>query len=308
MNIKPFKPSNLIELMDMSPTEETCLKYLSLVRWPDGYECFRCADKNALKLGKGLYRCQLCKYEGSVISGTLFQDTHKPLRLWFQAIWYIVSQKYGVSALGLQKELGLGSYHTAWEWLHKLRRAMVRPERDKLSGIVEVNETFIGGKKSGKRGRGADGKTLVLVATENTYSGIGRIRLALVSDASGDVLTSAILQMVSIGSTIHTDGWAGYSGLDGLGYVHLPISNHNVKNEDMVERTHLIASLLKRWLVGTHHGAINHKNLPYYLDEFTFRFNRRKSRSRGKLFYRLIQQALAIDPVPGILLHTTCSG
>lgn len=291
----------------MFPTEESCLEYLSLVRWPEGYECVRCTKKNAFKLGNGLYRCQSCKYEGSVISGTLFQDTHKPMRLWFQTIWYIVSQKYGVSALGLQKELGFGSYHTAWEWLHKLRRAMVRPDRDKLSGIVEVNETFIGGEKSGKRGRGADGKTLVLVATENTSGSIGRIRLSPVSDSSGGVLTGAIQQMVSMGSTIHTDGWPGYSGLDSLGYVHLSMSNHNVKNEDMVERTHLVASLLKRWLVGTHHGAISHKNLPYYLDEFTFRFNRRKSRSRGKLFYQLIQQALTIDPVPAKSLYTTCS-
>ena len=124
-------PKNAVELMDMFPTEELCLEYLSMLRWPDGYECIRCNEKNALKKGNGLYRCRSCKYEGSVIADTLFQDTHNPLRLWFQAIWYIVSQKNGVSALGLQKALGLGSYHTAWEWLHKLRRAMVRPGRDK---------------------------------------------------------------------------------------------------------------------------------------------------------------------------------
>lgn len=151
-------PDNVIELMDMFPTEESCLEYLSILRWPNGYECMRCADKNALKIGRGLYRCQSCKYEGSVLAGTLFQDTHKPLRLWFQAMWYVVSQKNGGSALGLQRALGLGSYHTAWEWLHKLRRAMVRPDRDKLSGVVEVNEAFIGGEQVGKQGRGAEGK------------------------------------------------------------------------------------------------------------------------------------------------------
>ena len=298
-------PDNLVELMDMFPNEESCLEYLSIIRWPDGYECIRCSDKNSLKIGRGLYRCYACKYEGSVISGTLFQDTHKPLRLWFHAIWYVVSQKNGVSALGLQKALGLGSYHTAWEWLHKLRRAMVRPGRDKLNGIIEVNETLIGGEQSGKRGRGSEGKTLVLVAAEETQEGIGRIRLSPISDASGDVLTGTIQQMVTMGSTIRTDGWCGYSGLNSLGYNHLPMSNHNVKDADVVEKAHLIASLLKRWLVGTHHGAINHKNLPYYLDEFTFRFNRRTSRSRGKLFYRLIQQALEIDPVPAKSLATT---
>lgn len=193
-------PENVVELMDMFPTEESCLEYLSIVRWPDGYVCMRCESKNSWKMSSGLYRCQTCRYTGSVISGTLFQDTHKPLRLWFQAIWYIVNQKNGVSALGLQKALGLGSYHTAWEWLHKLRRAMVRPNRDKLSGMIEVNETLVGGVQPGKRGRGADGKTLVLVAAEDTPAGIGRIRLAPISDASSEILIPTIQQMVAVGS------------------------------------------------------------------------------------------------------------
>jgi transposase-like protein len=242
-----------------------------------------------------------------VKAGTLFQDTHKPLQLWFHAIWYVVSQKNGVSALGLQKALGLGSYHTAWEWLHKLRRAMVRPGRDKLSGVVEVNETLVGGESTGKRGRGAEGKTLILIAAEDTATGIGRIRMSTIPDGSSDVLARTIQQMVEVGSTVRTDGWRGYNGLTNLGYIHLPITNHNVKEEDEVEQTHLVAALLKRWLIGTLHGAISHKNLPYYLDEFTFRFNRRTSSSRGKLFYRLIEQALAIDPVPAKSLSTTCS-
>ena len=300
-------PKNLVELMDLFPTEESCLEYLSLIRWPDGYECIRCSDKNALKLGRGLFRCRTCKYEGSVIADTLFQDTHKPLRLWFQAAWYVVNQKNGVSALGLQKALGLGSYHTAWEWLHKLRRAMVRPGRDKLRGIVEVNETFIGGVSSGKRGRGAEGKALVLIGVEDTDEGIGRIRLSQIRDASGEVLNTTIQQMVSIGSTVRTDGWNGYNGLSELGYDHVSINNNNIKEEDAVPLTHRISALLKRWLLGTHHGAISHKNLPYYLDEFTFRFNRRTSSSRGKLFLRLMQQAIEIDPVPAKILTTTYS-
>ena len=297
-------PENAIDLMDMFPDEESCLDYLSMIRWPYGYQCLRCEAKDSLKLGRGLYRCKACKYEGSVIVGTLFQDTHKPLRLWFQAIWYAVNQKNGVSALGLQKAIGLGSYHTAWEWLHKLRRAMVRPGRDKLDGIIEVNETLIGGEATGKRGRGAEGKTLVLIAAEDTEWGIGRIRLSPISDASGDILHAAIMQMVSRGSTIRTDEWSGYSGLSQYGYVHEPISNQNVQQADVIPSVHLIASLLKRWLSGTHQGAFNHKNLAYYLDEFTFRFNRRTSNFRGKLFYRLIQQALEIDPVPASLLAT----
>lgn len=300
-------PKDLVELMDLFPTEDACLEYLSLIRWPDGYVCMRCNEKDVWKMKSGLYHCKSCKYAGSVISGTLFQDTHKSLRLWFQAIWYVVNQKNGVSALGLQKALGLGSYHTAWEWLHKLRRAMVRPGRDRLSGVVEVNESIIGGEQPGKRGRGAEGKTLVLIAAEETEEGIGRIRLSPISDASSDVLTPAIMQMISPGSTIRTDGWSGYSLLGKHGYIHMPNSNHNVRELDAIPLAHLIASLVKRWLLGTHQGAIDHKNLPYYLDEFTFRFNRRTSSSRGKLFYRLIQQALEIDPMPTKSLNTICS-
>ena len=209
----------------------------------------------------------------------------------------LLNQKNGVSALGLQKAIGLGSYHTAWEWLHKLRRAMVRPGRDKLDGLIEVNETFIGGEHSGKRGRGAEGKTLVLIALEDTQWGIGRIRLAPITDASGDSISNAVMEMVAQGSEIRSDGWNGYNSLLKHGYKHQPVNNTNVQENDLIPSAHLIASLLKRWLAGTHQGAVSHKNLPYYLDEFTFRFNRRTSNFRGKLFYRLIQQALEIDPV-----------
>lgn len=298
-------PANMIEWTDMFSTEEACLEYLSVLGWPDGYICIRCGENSAWEMKSGLYRCQSCQYESSVISGTLFQDTHKPLRLWFEAIWYVVNQKNGVSALGLQKALGLGSYHTAWEWLHKLRRAMVRPSRDRLKGFVEMDETFIGGERSGKRGRGAEGKTLVLIAAEETPVGIGRIRLAPIVDASGESLKQATLQMVEPESTLRTDGWDGYNILPNYGYIHLPMSHKNAASGDSTPLTHLVASLLKRWFIGTHQGAINHGNLQYYLDEFTFRFNRRNSRSRGKLFYRLIQQALQINPVPAKSLTTT---
>ncbi len=266
-------PGNLAEMMDMFPTEESCLEYLSIIRWPNGYECVRCSDKNSLKIGRGLYRCLGCKYECSAIAGTLFQDTHKPLRLWFQAIWYVVNQKNGVSALGLQKALGLGSYRTAWEWLHKLRRAMVRPGRDKLSGLVEANETLISGEHSGKRGRGAAGKTLILIAAEEKQGKVGRIRLKAIDNAGSLELNSAIKDMIEAGSEIRTDGWAGYKDLERQGYIHIAHSNNDAKNNDNIPLVHLIASLLKRWLLGTHQGAISHKNLAYYLDEFTFRFN-----------------------------------
>jgi transposase-like protein len=290
-------PAGMIDLMDMFPTEEACLEYLALVRWPDGYVCVRCQSKEHWKTARGLFHCQDCGYESSVTAGTLFQDTRKPLRLWFQAIWYVVNQKNGVSALGLQKALGLGSYHTAWEWLHKLRRAMVRPGRDRLSGVVEMDETFIGGERSGKRGRGAEGKTLVLIAAEDVGNGIGRIRLSPIVDASGEAIKYATLQMVEPGSTIHSDGWDNYNLLTKHGYIHAPQTHSQSASGDATPLAHRVASLLKRWWLGTHQGAISHEHLAYYLDEFTFRFNRRTSRSRGKLFYRLIEQALQIEPV-----------
>ena len=292
----------------MFPDKSSCLEYLGVVRWPDGYVCQRCNSRDAWKMASGLYRCEDCRYAGSVISGTLFQNTRKPLHLWFQAIWYVVNQKNGVSALGLQKALGLGSYHTAWEWLHKLRRAMVRPGRERLSGLVEMDETFVGGVRSGKRGRSTEGKTLVLIAVEKTASGIGRIRLASITDATGITLKEATLQMVEQGSTICTDGWDAYNLLTQHGYKHAPITHKNADTGDSTPSAHRIAALLKRWLLGTHQGAISHKNLPYYLDEYTFRFNRRTSKSRGQLFYRLIQQALQINPVPAKTLHTTSCG
>lgn len=301
-------PCNVMDLMDMFPTEDACLEYLSLVRWPEGYSCLRCGSKEHWKKARGLFCCRDCDYEASVIAGTLFQDTHKPLRLWFQAIWHVVNQKSGVSALGLQRALGLGSYHTAWEWMHKLRHAMVRPGRDRLSGVVEVDETFIGGARPGKRGRGAAGKALVFVAAEAVPSGIGRIRLATLKDASGSSLLHAVSQAIEPGSTVCADGWKGYNRLPKIGYVHEQTPHKNASSGDATPITHRVTALLKRWLLGTHQGAIQPEYLAYYLDEFTFRFNRRTSRSRGKLFYRLVQQAIQVDPVPASLLTPNMLG
>ncbi len=220
------------------------------------------------------------------------------MRLWFKAMWHITNQKYGANALGLQRILGLGSYHTAWRWLHKFRCAMVRPGRDNLSGVVEIDETYIGGKSSGKRGRGADNKNLVAVAVEDksqtsrTGKGIGRIRLKLIPDATTESLNAFIQEYVNEGSHIRTDGWSGYRKVSTLGYEHIIVSPKELNI------AHLTISLLKRWLLGTYQGAVSSTHLSYYLDEFIFRFNRRTSQSRGKLFYRLVQQSLFSDPVP----------
>ena len=232
----------------------------------------------------------------SVIAGTIFQGTHKPLVLWFRAIWWLMGQKNGASALGIQKMMGLGSYKTAWVWLHKLRRAMVAPGRDRLSGIVETDEVYIGGDKPGKRGRGAEGKSLIVIAVEIKESGIGRIRLQRINNASSKSINDAITKMVNSGSLIQTDGWKGYNQLKSLGYSHEIIRQGSETREDLLPNCHRVVSLLKRWLLGTHQGAVSHEHLDYYLEEFTFRFNRRTSTHRGKLFYRLIQNAVMIEP------------
>jgi transposase-like protein len=244
------------------------------------------------------YRCAHCGYDFTMTAGTLFDNTKLPLRSWFEAMWYIVNQKNGVSALGVQRVLGFGSYRTAWRWLHKLRRAMVRPGRDRLGGVVEVDEAYLGGERSGKRGRGAEGKALVLIAAQADGAKIGRIRLARIANVSGPVLEQVVGRCVEPGSQVLTDGWRGYGGLEAKGYRHEVVRAKAIVGENLLPRVHRVAALLQRWLLGTHQGAVAHSHLDYYLDEFTFRFNRRTSRSRGLLFYRLLQQALAIGPIP----------
>jgi len=217
-----------------------------------------------------------------------------------RAVWYVVNQKQGVSALGLQRVLGFGSYQTAWAWLHKLRRAMVRPGRELLDGVVEVDETLLGGVRAGRRGRGAPGKALVAIAAERRGGGPGRTRMRRIPDASKDVLTDFVLDHVQRGSEVHTDGWVGYNGVGEHRFTHVAtnIAASGDPAHVAMPEVHRIASLLKRWLLGTHQGGVSHDQLDYYLDEFTFRFNRRRSRHRGLLFYRLLEQAVATDPHP----------
>jgi len=290
-------PKTLLEFEERFSSEEACRAYLFQLRWPEGFKCPRCGNKSAWYTKRNLYGCVNCGFQTSVIAGTIFQDTKKPLRLWFRAIWQVTSQKYGANALGLQRVLGLGSYHTAWNWLHKLRRAMVRPGRDRLSGIVEVDETYIGGEKPGKRGRGAYGKALVIVAAEVKGKAIGRIRLKRVVDATAYILESTIKETVDAGSILRTDAWPGYNKVDRFGYTQEIIRKEKDLGENLLPKVNRVVSLLKRWLLGTYQGAVRPSHLDYYLDEFTFRFNRRTSLSRGKLFYRLVQQAVAVDPV-----------
>jgi len=247
---------------------------------------------------RGLWLCAGCRYQASVTAGTIFQDGRLPLTLWFRAMWYVTSQKNGVSALGVQRVLGLGSYQTAWAWLHKLRRAMVRPGRDRLSGTVEVDETYWGGEEAGVIGRQTHDKILIAVAAQVDGTRIGRIRLRRIPNHTKATLHRFIAQAIEPGSTVRTDGLNHYDGLTDYTHEVIVVKRQKAKASELLPRVHQVVSLLKRWLLGTHQGAVGPAHLDYYLDEFTFRFNRRTSASRGKLFYRLVQQAAQIGPQP----------
>ena len=302
-------PRTILELERQFASEEVCREYLFRLRWPEGFVCPRCHSQAVWRASRGRLVCRECRYQGSITAGTIFQDTRKPLGLWFRAIWQVVSQKNGASAVQVQQILGLGSYLTAWTWLHKLRRAMVRPGRDRLQGRVEVDETYVGGDEENANGRYTERKSIVIVAAEEAGRGMGRIRLACIPNCKRSTLHQFIQAAVEKGSTIHTDGYPAYQGLEQLGYRHDRTSLIRRKDpsaaSQLLPRVHRIASLLKRWLLGTHQGAVRPEHLDYYLDEFVFRFNRRTSRSRGKLFYRLLQQAVQVDPVPyqSIIAH-----
>lgn len=294
-------PRTFQEMDEWFRGDAGCREYIRRLRWPDGFACPRCGVfGQPWTMSDGLLRCRSCHGRTSLTAGTIFEGTRKPLRMWFLAMWLVTSQKNGVSALGLQRVLGLGSYETAWTWLHKLRRAMVRPGRDCLSGAIEVDETYVGGPEEGKRGRQTATKAIVLVAAEKSGRGIGRIRLRRVEDVSADSLLPFVQGAVVPGSVVHTDGWSGYAGLAAAGYPHqvTVIKRSAAPAHEAMPRVHMVAALLKRWLIGTHQGGIQHPQIDYYLDEFTFRFNRRRSQARGLLFHRLAQQAVAVTPAP----------
>jgi transposase-like protein len=292
-------PRTLAELERRFSTEQACRECLFALRWPEGFRCFRCGTDKAWPLASGRRQCVGCGYQVSVTAGTVFQDTRTPLTEWFRAMWWVTCQKNGVSALSLQQALGWGSYQTAWTCLHKLRRAMVRPGRERLRGIVEVDESYWGGAEEEVRGRQIEDKALIVVGAEEDGRRIGRIRLRHIQDASAESLMPFVEDSVEPGSVVHTDGWLGYLPLEAKGYRHriTYLKEHDEKASVLLPRVHRVFGLLKRWLLGTHQGAVQTRHLQDYLGEFTFRFNRRKSRSRGKLFYRLAQQAVAVEPI-----------
>jgi len=300
-------PRNRLELDEFFPDEASCLAYLERLRWPDGFVCRGCgAITEPWRTARGLLVCPECQQQTSVLAGSIFHRTRTPLRTWFLAAWMITSQKYGANALGLKRDLGLKSYQTAWAWLHKFRRAMVRPGRDRLSGIIEIDEIYVGGVEEGAHGRSTESKAIVAVAVEIVdEKRLGRVRLRPVPDVSAKGLEPFAREVVEPGATILTDGWSGYSGLSSLGFDHVVINQSASPDPAhvLMPAVHLVASLVKRWLLGTYQGAIAQAQLPYYLDEFTFRFNRRSSRARGLLFYRLIEQASQADYTPTAALY-----
>lgn len=299
-------PRDWNQFLDWFADEEACLSYLEQLRWPEGFVCPRCGEASEpYRSSRGRLMCRGCRYQGTVTAGTMFDKTRTPLRTWFAAAWYLTNQKYGVSALGLQRVLGLGGYQTSWAMLHRFRRAMVRPGREPLNGKVEVDESYVGMRDPRKLLKAAKlkshtSRSLVAIAVElQEPKGFGRIRLRRVPAASETYLLPFVCGAVEPGARVHTDGSPAYRSLSKHGYVHHPRVHLGSDDPAHVSMpgVHRVASLLKRWLLGTHQGAVQPAQLDYYLDEFTFRFNRRTSRSRGLLFYRLLEQAVVTQPV-----------
>ena len=279
MEVAQEYPETMQEFAEWFPTEAACREYVALVRWGASFVCPRCGHTETWSIRRHTLKCTCCHHEISVTAGTVFQDTHVPLRLWFQALWCVVSQKHGVSALGLSRALGITRYETAWKLLKKIRGAMIRPHRERLNGLVEVDEVFLGGVRPRIGGRSSLQKVLVLIAAEDTGHGIGRIRMRVIPDATLVSLNDAMREMIEGGSTARTDGWIGYRGVVRNGYRHLVVKRKpSNPGDDPTPLVHRIASLLKRWLLGTHQGGTQFQHIQLYLDEFVFRFNRRTSR------------------------------
>jgi transposase-like protein len=297
-------PRSTGEFLAWFGTDEDCLDYLEWLRWPGGFACPRCGHSGGWRLADGRVECGGCGRRTSVTAGTIFDKTRTPLTVWFHACWLFTTAKDGISAQHLQRALEIGSCQTAWAMLHRLRSALVRPGRDRLAGTAEVDETFIGGEEHGLRGGRQPGrKVLAGIAVEiSEPKGIGRCRMAVLADASAASPGPFVTGNVEPGSRVITDGWVGYNGLAALGYAH---ERRNQKaaarrGEDpgeLLPAVHRVSSLCKRWLLGTHQGSVEPAHLQAYLNEFAFRFNRRNSRSRGLVFFRVLELATGHDPV-----------
>jgi hypothetical protein len=293
-------PKSAVEFEERFGSEEACYAYLVQQRWPDGFRCPRCGQGKAWRLTRRrLLECKGCRHQTSATAGTVFHRTRRPLRLWFKAMLLMTCQHSGVSARNLRRQLGLGSYQTAWHWLHKLRRAMVRPTRERLRGQVEVDETLVGGPEDRMAGRKTLRKTGVVAAVEIVGHGSGRLRMGLIENFTSETLTDFVITNVDEDSLVKTDGWSGYFHLPEHGYRHRPrpIGRDSKKASKHFPRVHRAFSLFKRWLLGTHQGGVQPWRLPAYLDEFVFRYNRRSSRMMTLPFQRLCAIAVVTPPL-----------
>jgi transposase-like protein len=294
-------PKNQTEFDHRFHDELACLEYLFQLRWPTGFECSKCGHTEYWKSGRGLYICQSCEHNQSVTAGTIFHGTKKPLTAWFKALWWFATRKSGVNAVNLQDLLGLGSYSTAWKWLQKLRSCTILPAREKLSGNIEADEIYLGGEHSGKRGRGAEHKCAVAIAVERKGHKLGRLRMQVIARCSANELIPFAADNIAPGSTIMTDGWKGYSSLEKNGFIHKKVLQSKTEDKDSIlPGVHLVASLVKRLILGTFQGRFDKKYLQRYLDEYVFRFNRRTTKTVGKRFWRIIQQAVATPPLTNV--------
>ena len=297
-------PRDLPTFLKRFGTDAKCRAYLVRAVWPAGFCCTGCGHDRAWSHKKRLIEeCVACGRQHSILAGTIFEQTKTGLARWFLAIYLVTSSKGGISAMELKRQMGFGSYQTAWSWLHKIRRAMVRPDRAPLSARIEADETLVGGAQPGRTGRGAAGKTVVAGAVEakpgkGRQRRLGRLRLAALPDASAASLQGFLASNTAQPLAVTTDGWSGYLGLAAKGYDHEAINLSRSWGDASLRlpAVHLVFSLAKRWLLGTHHGAVRPKHLQAYLDEFVFRFNRRTARSIAHRFARLIQQAVLTLP------------
>ena len=302
-------PRNWNEFLDWFSSEEACLAYLEQLRWPLGFVCPSCGVAGEpYRSSRARLMCRSCSHQSTVTAGTIFDKTRTPLRVWLAGAWYLTNQKQGVSALGLQRVLGLGGYETAWTMLHRFRRAMVRPDRERLKGVVEVDESYLSisdrdapllDEERRKRKYRTHLVPVVIAVELLQPRGFGRIRLRRIDNDSAEQVVPFVQENIEPAAEVRTDGSAAYRELKDLGYAHqrTVMLGSEVPAHVSMAGVHRVAALIKRWILGTHHGSVQPAHLDAYLDEFVFRFNRRTSASRGMLFYRLLQQAVMTDPV-----------
>ena len=287
-------PRTYSEFVMMFPDDEACASYFEQLRWPEVFICPACMTKAIpWRQTRGRLVCSACRHQTSVSAGTILDKTRTPLTTWFEAAWHVATAKNGMSAKTLERTLGT-SYRVAWTMLQRYRVAMVRAEREQLSGEVEVDETLVGGiKRDGKRGRGSSKSVVVIAVEDKQPKGLGRVRMRHVPNASGASLVPFVCAVVIPGTTVLTDGWGGYNDLPEHGYVRkkIVLSSSGDPAHVSMPGVHRVSSLLKRWILGTHQGSVVPAHLQSYLEEFTFRFNRRTSGSRGLVFRRLLEQA-----------------